>query len=175
MSDFNAAIKTVFEHEGGFTDRAQDHGGPTNFGITIQTAADYLKGEPVSADYIKNMTPAIAAAIYRQNYWAPLHLDSIVDERLATVVLDLAVLRGVGAMIRTIESCCKIPQSGKMDAITLAAFQKAASNDPASLALEIVLHCQYLLAQFVVDHPEQIIFLEGWMGRTQELIRLAVS
>ena len=175
MSDFNAAIKTVLAHEGGFVDNPADRGGPTNFGITQASATAYLGGEPASVAFIKAITPEVAAAIYRKLFWTPLHLDEIVDNRVATVILDLAVLRGIPSVVRAIQSACKVSVDGKMGDATLAAFRILAHENPSFLALEVVLHCQYLFVDFAVRNPEQIQFLEGWIARTQELIRIATQ
>jgi lysozyme family protein len=175
MSDFNAAIKTVLAHEGGFVNNPSDRGGPTNFGITQASATAYLGGAPASVAYIQALTPEIAAAIYRKLFWEPLHLDEIVSQSLATVVLDLAVLRGIPSVVRAIQGACRLPADGVMGLTTLAVFKEQAHDNPSFLALEVVLHCQYLFVDFAVRNSNQLQFLEGWIARTQELIRIAVQ
>lgn len=168
MSDFNKSIKVILEQEGGFVDNPADRGGPTNFGITIPTACDYL-GEDVSSEYIRQLSPQTAAAIYKRNYWDKLGLDSIADERLATVVMSLAVLRGVPDTVHALQTLCGVTPDRHFGPETALAFQQNAAHAPQTLA-ESLLHLAQAQCEHFADlHPEQSQFLPGWVNRFNQL------
>ena len=75
----------IFKAEGGYSDNPEDPGGPTNFGITLATLRAY-EGDPnLTADDVKNLTPAVAKEIYRTAYWNRMQCGAL------PVGLDLEV------------------------------------------------------------------------------------
>jgi lysozyme family protein len=74
-SNREASISKTLTYEGGYTNDAQDPGGPTNWGITIADARMYWK-PGATADDVKAMPKAVAIDIYRQKYWAKMDCDS---------------------------------------------------------------------------------------------------
>ncbi len=59
---FDQALKFVLEREGGYVNDSSDPGGETKFGIS-------KKAYP-NLD-IRNLTPELAGAIYKADYWGP--------------------------------------------------------------------------------------------------------
>lgn len=174
MANFNMAIATVLGNEGGYVDNPADRGGPTNYGIT-QTTLDYWRTENKRPLFsVDQLSLAEAKIIYQDLYWTPLQLDAISNQVLATVCLDLAVLRGVTSIIKNIQLNCAVAVDGKMGPLTTLAFQRQALQNARSLALEIVLHAQYLCADFCVRNPLQLQFLDDWITRTQNLVRMVL-
>ena len=93
MSNFDDALKDLLSIENGFVNNSADHGGPTNFGITQNTLANFL-GHPVTIEDIQNLDISIVKEIYQKNYWDRLDLDQINDPKLASFIFDQAVNRG---------------------------------------------------------------------------------
>lgn len=88
MAEFEPAVTKVLQHEGGYTPGLPgDPGGETNFGIS--------KRAYPGLD-IKALTRDQASRIYYEDYWLPLALDSVLNQRLADGMLDCAVNCGVG-------------------------------------------------------------------------------
>ena len=81
MIPFQAAVKFVLEHEGGYSFNPADPGGETNYGISKAKYPD---------EDIKNMTLARAIEIYKGDYWDSFGLDSI-DFPLCVCVFDAYV------------------------------------------------------------------------------------
>ena len=66
----NDIIETILQREGGYVDHPADKGGPTNFGITQATLANYRE-HAVTATDVHSLTRTEAAAIYEAIYVRP--------------------------------------------------------------------------------------------------------
>lgn len=101
MSNFELAIETILEHEGGFVDHKHDPGGATNFGISLRwleqidlAEADIDMDGDVDADDIKKMTRKQAIAFYKKHWWVKHKYDRITNNGVAIKVFDMAVNMG---------------------------------------------------------------------------------
>lgn len=75
---FDAAIETVLEHEGGYSDSDGGTGVPVNFGINQAANPDID---------VKSLTQDGAKQIYKDRYWDRFGMDS-VPESTQTIVFD---------------------------------------------------------------------------------------
>ena len=93
MNIFDRALKHTLGIEGDFSDDPSDSGGATKWGITESVARAFGYSGPM-----RNMLVSVAKAIYLQNYWELLKLDSIAEssEDVALEMFDTAVNCGVG-------------------------------------------------------------------------------
>lgn len=91
-STFHTALGFVMPHEGGYSEDKSDKGGPTKYGITKSTLEDYV-GHSVSKKELKNVTPELAARIYKEKFWDAIGADRL-DPRTAVVAFDAAVQHG---------------------------------------------------------------------------------
>lgn len=109
MAHFDAAIRFVLAHEGGFSDDPVDPGGITNYGISLRfliKAGDLdrdgvLDGDidgdgDVDADDIRAMTKAAAGALYRLHFWDRYGYSQVVAQQIATKIFDTCVNMGPG-------------------------------------------------------------------------------
>lgn len=152
MADFNIAIKTVLENEGGYVDDPDDKGGETNFGIS--------KRSYPSLD-IKNLTMEEASAIYQKDFWK---FDGINDQAVATKLFDSFVNMGRRA-IRFAQALVGAAQDGAYGPGTEAAINSA---DPE----------QFLSGyrNSLVDYYRGLVerdsslgeFLAGWLRRAAQ-------
>lgn len=67
---FQAALRTVLRHEGGYADHASDPGGATNRGITHRTLAAW-RGTPVTKADVRALSLEETTRIYEARYWGP--------------------------------------------------------------------------------------------------------
>ncbi|WP_234888367.1 glycoside hydrolase family 108 protein [Aeromonas veronii] len=94
-------IDEVIQREGGdkFTDRAEDRGGPTRWGVTQATARQF--------GYAGNMRdyPKDEAVKVYTSYWDQLQLSSIevIDADLATYLFDYGVNSGPGRAAKDLQ------------------------------------------------------------------------
>ena len=83
---FEPALELSLENEGGYANDPNDPGGETNFGIS---SCAYPNED------IKNLTIERARYLYKRDYWYPLRLDTLVDQRLANNLFDWGIHHGV--------------------------------------------------------------------------------
>lgn len=85
-SSWDAAIKFVLEHEGGYSNNPNDPGGETNFGISKRSYPELD---------IKNLTVFEAGQIYRKDYWDKIGGD-FLEYPMDICVFNCAVNCGRG-------------------------------------------------------------------------------
>lgn len=166
---FQNAVEKVLKTEGGYVDHPDDKGGATNFGITEQTLAQF-RGTPVSHDDVRNLTKDEAIAIYEKFYWKPMGLDQVTKPKIATILFDQAVNRGMAGATRSIQRVLGLKVDGKIGPVSILAIN-ACSETSICLALFEDAQLQYV--DIVQKNPLQVVFLEGWIRRTHSLLDVA--
>lgn len=78
-----------------YTNDLDDKGGPTKFGITLNSYMAFV-GCMISAEDIENLTETQARVFYFERYWAPLKCSRITRCAIAAAIFDVSVLYGVG-------------------------------------------------------------------------------
>lgn len=165
MADFNQAVALVLKHEGGYVWNLNDPGGPTNFGITAAVYSEYI-GRVADADAVKKMTVQQARDIYRGKYWQAIKGDSIASQELANHCLDMAVLRGVGAASKAMQTALGIKADGVVGNVTITALN---ANLPAVFLNVFRSLCIRAFAAIVVGRPASVEFLSNWCKRAEEM------
>jgi len=157
---FLSCVAFTLAQEGGFTDNSADPGNwtgglvghgvlrGTNFGIS---AAAYP-----SLD-IAALTQADAEAIYRRDYWTPMHADTM-SFPLALVAFDAAVNAGVRRSIIWLQQAVGVQIDGVLGGETLAAL---AAGDSVRLAREALAR----RLEFSSHLPTWPNFGLGWTRR----------
>lgn len=99
--EFIRALKRTLKIEGGYSDREEDRGGPTNLGVTLETLDRWFRrihGRPATIADLKALTEAQAETLYCDEYWSArvLPCQEIAEwwEPLAWECFDSAVLHG---------------------------------------------------------------------------------
>jgi lysozyme family protein len=156
MANFNLAIGTILEHEGGYVNDPNDPGGETKFGISKRT---------YSHIDIKNLTLDQAKAIYKTDFWDPIKGDSITDQALATAIFDFAVNAGVQTATLQMQTALGVKADGVIGPKTLEALNKSQGvrKDFAKARVKYYVN-------IVKRRQSQIAFLESWMNRTIDLV-----
>lgn len=110
---FARAVAFVLAREAGLVDDPQDPGGLSNHGIALRRHPE------LTADDIRNMTPARAAEIYHgQQYWGAIHGDELPDA-LQLPMLDTAVVEGPGTAIKCLQRALGLTDDGVIGPVTL--------------------------------------------------------
>ena len=88
-------IYGVIEREGGFVNHPSDRGGPTKYGITLQTLRDW-RGLPVSVKELQALSKAEAFSIYYRRYVIDPGFDHVLrlNAEIAEEMIDAGVLSG---------------------------------------------------------------------------------
>ena len=139
-------LDSLLQHEGGYVDHPLDKGGPTNYGITQGTLAQW-RGHSVTADEVRALPVSEARAIYRTQYLAPL---ADVPADVKPHVVDIAINSGIGT------------------ARHLYLLAQQQSRRPVKT--QLVVERLRFYAQLVHAHPSQAVFLNGWINRACEYL-----
>jgi lysozyme family protein len=105
MATFEESFPVMMQHEGHkFTNIKGDPGGPTMWGVTLRSSQTDLTDFDINHDGIvseqelKDATPAEIENYYKTKWWKPLY-SSIMDQILATKIIDTAINVGVSSSI----------------------------------------------------------------------------
>lgn len=164
---FENAMQVLLTQEGGFSNHPSDHGGATNHGIT-QSELRRWRGNAVSVDDVRNLSVAEATAIYKANYWDAMNLDALRNGDLQAVLFNQGVLNGPQTVIMALQQLVLANVDGVLGADTIAAIERF-GNDTA-LAMHVLCEMQLRYVRIVQRNASQIVFLEGWLRRTQDLM-----
>lgn len=175
MANFTPAYLYVKPKEGGWSNNPVDRGGPTNYGITLTALKacglefDVDKNGFIDVNDLKDLTPDEAEVFFKQRFWLPVY-EQITSQAVATYIFDMSVNLGPNASHGLLQRgiCClagnrlAVLQDGLMGPKTLELTNRF------TLALLPVLRAvrEGYYRAIVAGHPEQKIFLDGWLNRT---------
>jgi lysozyme family protein len=165
-ANFDAALARVLAHEGGYSNHPADPGGPTNFGITLETYRRYVKADAGAAD-IRAMSMQQAAAIYRARYWDALRCDEL-SAGLDYCLFDYGVNSGVGRAAKVLQRLVGLPDDARMSDATIAAVRAC----EAQVLIRAI--CAERLA-FLKSLKTWPVFGKGWSRRVAEVESAALA
>jgi len=168
--NFQAALKVILKHEGGFVNHPNDPGGATNWGITKRTLEGWL-GRSVTIDEVKNLSIATAGLIYKARYWDAMNLDLVKDGWVRLLIFDQGVNRGPKSAVLQAQAVLKkigamVKVDGALGPITVQALNEA---DPVTFMREYLQASEHFYADICIRKPSQIVFLKGWLNRVHSL------
>lgn len=167
---FEEACDHLFKVEGFYSNSKADLGGATKFGITLYSWAVYTKKEVTSKD-VMMITPQMAKDFYLATYWIPLRCDLIKSETLKYIIFDQAINRGTPTVVRQMQKILGLKVDGIFGDNTLSAL----NAQDEGFSLRFAFDCQDSYCQLVQRNPSQLVFLSGWINRTQELIKIILG
>ena len=118
MSNFDACLKIILHHEGGYVNHPKDPGGMTNLGVTKRVYEEWV-GYAVSEHTMKNLTEEDVAPIYKKNYWDRCKCDDLASG-LDWSVFDMAVNSGTGRAAKFVQSICGANPDGAIGSKSFA-------------------------------------------------------
>jgi len=173
MTDFERALKFVFEHEVVF---APGHYGSMEHVISEKVSGDrgaLTKWGIDQASHpevdIESLTQTQAAQIYSESYWLPCHADEL-PWPLSLAHFDAAVNTGIVRANKMLQRAVEVSEDGIFGPVTRAAVD-AALEEYGSKA--IGLQISDLRREFYVSlasaSESQKKFLNGWLNRVTDL------
>lgn len=164
--NFDAALKAILHHEGGFVNHPADPGGMTNLGVTKKVWEEWV-GHEVDEKAMRALTPEMVGPMYKAKYW-----DKVKGDDLPTgvdyAVFDAAVNSGPGRAAKWLQGCVGVEQDGGIGPKTLAAV---AAFDPKELVEDYAKR----RLSFLMDLPHWGTFGKGWGRRVAEVQNTASS
>lgn len=175
--DLDRHIRAIIAREGGWVDDPDDSGGPTNYGITLETLRAYFKdmglpGVPTKVS-LRSLSPFTARGIYRW-YFRTQGLAELIDEfsipdELVPLVMDMRTLHSM-------EGCRKILQwaldaSSHMGAGSYRNFSGWQRYGEIEIAPAIIalMRMRYML-EVAERSPKDRKYVRGWMHRALRAI-----
>lgn len=163
-----AIITAILAREGGFCDRAEDRGGPTNHGITRETLA-WWRGHDVGRPEVESLSEAEAREIYRRLFQAP-EFEAVPAGPLRDLLSDFAVNHGPRRAVRWLQRVLGVESDGDFGPITRAAL---AGADPRRVYLGLCAARARIFGGMITDDPSQARFARGWANRLAGFIEAA--
>ena len=155
MGDFHRCIDRILAEEGGLSDHPADPGGLTNYGIS-QRAYPQLD--------IAALTLDAAKALYRRDYWQPLHGDQL-PSGFDLLMLDCAVNQGVVTAIQLLQQALRIQDDGLIGPKTLSAAEVVMPGLLDAFTAERALRYEF--------NRNEATFGRGWYRRLLRIHRHA--
>ena len=162
-SDFTTAFNYTLKYEGSWANDPDDPGGPTMFGITLNTAKSYGINEP---EALKKISLETAAAILREGYW---RFDTISDQRVATKLFDMAVNMGLGKAVKYLQMSLNVYGAElRVDGVFGAETSRAANSCDPELILDLLCGVSREHYESAARRsPSSKKFLPGWLRRAE--------
>jgi lysozyme family protein len=158
QTTFDRAIDFIWapDRDGHQNDRAPGESFATAWGITQMTWNNAVANGIVSGP-LADATRAQCKAIYRADYWDPLHCDSL-NPGVAFVLFNDAVLSGVDAAVRLLQRMVGATEDGIVGPQTLG---MANAMQPSQLIDRLTVADEKYLAS-LANAP---MFIRGWDRR----------
>ena len=172
---FDEFVNELIKREGGYVNRADDSGGPTNYGITLAVARRYgYKGD------IKTLPISMAKQIYFEMYWKDLSLDEIenISPAIAEKLGDIGANMGVGRagefcqrLLNVLNNLGKLYPDLKVDGnigpATVSTLRKYLSSRPKDGEMVFLRGLNCLQGAFYINLAERRqkdeAFIYGWL------------
>lgn len=176
---FPAAVSYLIYNEigpdkngtGGFTNAEFDNGKATKWGITQKTLSVWRSDDCDEFD-VKDLTRTEAETIYRVMYWQALSCHHLLNPSIATAMLDMGCLFGVGVSARNAQSAfisCSgvgLKVDGVIGANSVNALNAVRPND----WLEEYQNLFFARVDSIVfKNPSQVKWMNGWKRRIDKL------
>jgi lysozyme family protein len=151
-----------------YTNREDDFGGPTKFGITIPAFSDFL-GRKVTAEDISHLNRESAVLFY-ETWYDNYKIDSY-PEVFRHAFVDTVVIKGYGGASGLLQKSLQfLGQPVKLDYDAGDKTRAAVKNVDAELLKEVFLNEREADAhQIVKNYPSQVVNLQGWLNRINRL------
>lgn len=171
-SNFNKALKVVYEHEGYISDDKEDKGGYTKWGISFALLeAEHLDIDgdgDVDIDDVKALTKEKTRHIYYDLFWKRHNYDEIKDFRLATKLFDMAVNMGGSRANKILKTSLgaitdeEMYITGILDPETIDLINEV---EPVVLLDELRKEQADFYLALIKKNPQYIKFKNGWLNR----------
>jgi lysozyme family protein len=160
--NYEASLRKVLVHEGGYSNDRNDPGGQTMWGITHWDYDAYRRINGLQPQDVRRMAVAERDAIYKKKYWTGSRCDEL-PSGVDYAVFDGAVNSGVAQSVKWMQRALgNVAVDGHVGDHTLLAANDA---DPGNLIRSICVQRRKFL-QALRTFPT---FGRGWMRRVNEV------
>lgn len=182
IDNFNYAMNLTFANEGGLSNQTQDHGGITNYGVTVgflsslgkdiydidgdgnpnELVGDLNSDGKVDSSDIKLLTKEEVFNIYKDYIWNKMNLDLLTSKFISAQTFDIGVNSGIRMGVKLLQRTAGVLQDGILGHQTVSVVNLA----PEINLNNSLVRVRIAFYQAIVDHdPTQEKFLKGWIAR----------
>lgn len=160
------AARQIIEREGGatFTNDPDDPGGPTKFGVTLNTLKEWRNDFDLTAEDVASLGFDEAEELLKQRYMVGPRIAELDRNEIFYNVADAAVLHGPGTAIRWLQKAVNATIDGVIGPETLGQ-----ANHGMLDVYRVVTRFKELRVEHILDrvangrsHPK---YLNGWVLR----------
>jgi lysozyme family protein len=161
-----SVVDDIIRREGKeYTNRPDDKGGPTKFGITLAMLREWRKMPMLTAWDVEHMEEAEARDIYRVKFIAPWGF--IVNPQLRDFLIDSGVNHGVERAVKFLQRALGVKDDGDVGSTTRTAL---ANVDGETLRLRTIAERMKFYGRLVDADHTQAVYIEGWLNRLAEFL-----
>ena len=165
-------IDDLVAREGGYVNHPADRGGPTKYGITLETLAAWRKRSVTAAD-VEALSMDEAKQIYEERYVVAPGFSAVTPAALREELVDSGVLHGPEQAVQWLQRALNALTGaglsrdgvlGPKTRTTLASFLALRGADGVRVLLRILnaLQCERMV-ELVERDPAQRAFVYGWV------------
>lgn len=171
-------IAAIIAKEGGYVNHPADKGGPTNYGITAKSFAEYFRRpsanipKDVTIAEIKAVTPQLAEKIYYTLYYVRPNIINL-PQLIQPIMLDMAVNHGRRGAVKILQTALVSSSysSSTPDGIIgnkTIADSTSAVTDLGQYFINNIVDCRLNYYQEIINtDPSQAAFKAGWFARAE--------
>jgi lysozyme family protein len=169
---FEMSFSRIIKAEGKtYSNNPMDLGGPTKYGITLAALCG-MRNKVQTAKDIEALTENEARNFYFETYWSPLMLSGVVNFLITVLIMDQAVNRGRGAVVKQVQRILVEMKllsiaDGIMGQQTIDALNKVEFK---RFGLAFYRSSQESYIRICQANPSQVVFLLGWIRRTHLIL-----
>lgn len=167
MADVNKLMPLIFKWEGSgkYGNDPVDKGGPTNFGITLDTwkHVGYDKNRDGKIDYkdVQLLNENDFKIVLKKNFWDKWKADEIKNQSIANLVVDWLWGSGKWGIIYP-QRALGVKDDGIVGKKTIDALNSA---DQEKIFKKIWNMKKDFYLNIVKKNPNQKRFINGWLNR----------
>lgn len=169
MSEFEDLIGPLLKREAGYSDRKNDRGGATNYGITQKTLDYWNTTSPHkfagSIKDVRNLTTSVATVIYWELYWNVAGCQR-VPPRVREIHFDAAVQHSPRRAVMLLQQAAGAKVDGNFGAYTDTAV---GGMIPDLLFYRYKSFRYEFYGDIIARDPTQDANIDGWMRRMKGL------
>tara|TARA_Y100001937_G_scaffold108999_1_gene153202 strand:+ start:471 stop:1004 length:534 start_codon:yes stop_codon:yes gene_type:complete len=166
--NYEACLKMILHHEGGYVNHPKDPGGETNLGVTKRVYEEWGGTKDMKDLEVEDVAP-----IYRKNYWDRIKADDI-PSGLDLCVFDFGVNAGTGRSAKYLQTLIGTVADGGIGPNTLKALDEFISSQEHGVK-DVILKFQAERQNYYESLSTFDTFGKGWTRRVEETTQSALG
>jgi lysozyme family protein len=168
--NFDACLREVLKHEGGYVNHPKDPGGMTNLGVTKAVYEEWV-GHTVSEAIMRGLSFQHVRTLYKVKYWDAIKGDEL-PIGIDMCAFDFAVNAGVNRASRYLQLMTGATTDGKIGPNSLRQLQQYVRTHDLRHAVNRYQDLRDAYYRKLKRFPT---FGRGWLRRVEEVRAAALE